>query len=64
MGKNSVSNLLNNPILQKPGDEMSARVTKSGRQVAKVSKDNGNSKYSATRYANGTVVETKTTKIN
>ena len=43
---------------------MSARVTKSGRQVAKVSKDNGNSKYSATRYANGTVVETKTTKIN
>lgn len=43
---------------------MSACVTNNGRQVFKVSKDNGNIKYSATRYQNGTVVETKTTKPN
>ncbi len=64
MKKNFLSNLFSNSVLQKPGDEISARITNSGRQVFKVSKDNGNTKYSATRYANGTVVETKTTKFN
>lgn len=64
MKKNFLSNLFSNSVLQKPGDEISARITNSGRQVLKVSKDNGNTKYSATRYANGTVVETKTTKFN
>lgn len=64
MGKNFLSSIFNNSILQKPGDQVSARVTDSGRQVLKVSKDEGKSKYSATRYQNGTVVETKTTKLN
>jgi len=64
MSKNFLSNLFSNSVLQKPGDEISARITTSGRQVLKVSKDNGNTKYSATRYANGTIVETKTTKFN
>lgn len=36
--------------------------TNSNRQVLKISKDNGSSKYSATRYSNGTIVETKVTK--
>lgn len=48
--------------LTKPGDKMEARVTDNNRQVFKISKDNGNSKYSATKYPNGTIVETKTTK--
>lgn len=49
-------------ILNKPGDRLEARVTDSNRKVLKVSADNGNSKYSATQYPNGTVVETKVTK--
>lgn len=64
MAKNNLLSIFTNSILNKPGDEMSARVTKSNRQVLKVSQDNGKSKYSATRYPNGTVVETKTTKPN
>lgn len=63
MGKNFLLNLFSNSVLQEPGDEISARVTDSGRQVLKVSKDNGRFKYSATRYKKGTVVETKTTKL-
>jgi hypothetical protein len=53
-----------NPLsaLQKPGDNMSARVTNTNRKVLKIETDNGRSKYSATQYPNGTVVETKTTK--
>ncbi len=49
-------------ILTKPGDRLEARITDSNRRVVKVQKDNGNSKYSATQYPNGTVVETKVTK--
>lgn len=49
-------------ILNKPGDKLEARITDSNRRVVKVQKDNGNSKYSATQYPNGTVVETKVTK--
>ena len=49
-------------ILSEPGDKLEARVTNSNRKVVKIQKDNGNSKYSATQYANGTVVETKVTK--
>ena len=64
MAKNNLLSIFTNSILNKPGDEMSARVTKSNRQVLKVSQDNGKSKYSTTRYPNGTVVETKTTKPN
>ena len=48
--------------LSEIGDKVEARVTNSGRQVIKASKGDGKSKYSATRYSNGTVVETKTTK--
>ena len=64
MGKKGLLSILSDSILQKPGDNMSARVTDSGRQVLKVSKNQGKSKYSATRYPNGTVVETRTTKPN
>lgn len=51
-------------ILKNPGDKISGSVTDSGRKVIKVETDNGNSKYSATQYSNGTIVETKTTKKN
>lgn len=63
MSKNLLS-IFSNSILNKPGDEMSARVTSSNRKVLKVSKNNGKNKYSVTRYPNGTTVETKTTKSN
>ena len=49
-------------ILNKPGDRLEARITDSNRRVVKVQTDNGNSKYSATQYPNGTLVETKVTK--
>ena len=49
-------------ILSEPGDKLEARVTNSKRKVVKIQKDNGNSKYSATQYSNGIVVETKVTK--
>ncbi len=62
MSKNLLS-IFSNSILNKPGDELSARVTSSNRQVLKVSKNNGKNKYSVARYPNGTTVETKTTKL-
>lgn len=46
-------------ILNKPGDKLEARITDSNRRVVKLQKDNGNSKYSATQYPNGTIVEIK-----
>ena len=49
-------------ILKNPGDRAEARITNSGRKVVKISVDNGKTKYSATKYKNGTTVETKTTK--
>ena len=61
--KNEVSNT-NSPfgMLRNPGDNLSARVTNTNRKVLKVETNNGCSKYSATQYPNGTIVETKTTK--
>ncbi len=61
MFKNALSKLTGG-ILQKPGDKLEARITPSNRKVIKVSKDNGKEKYSVTKYSNGTLVETKTTK--
>lgn len=49
-------------FLSQPGDKAEARVTDSMRKVLKVSTNGGNSKYSATQYPNGTIVETRTTK--
>ncbi len=49
-------------FLKQPGDKLEARVTNSNRKVLKASTDGGNSKYSATQYPNGTIVETRTTK--
>ena len=49
-------------ILTKPGDRLEAYITKSGRNVLKVQKDSGNSKYSIAQYLTGTIVETKVTK--
>lgn len=49
-------------LLKNPGDNLVARVTNSGKKVVKIETNNGNSKYSATKYPNGTIVETKTTK--
>lgn len=60
--KNTLMKIANS-ILQKPGDELSARITKNNRQVLKIKNNDGLTKYSATRYPNGTVVETKTTKL-
>lgn len=59
----SVLAILKDGILKNPGDEVSARITETGRKVGKVSLDNGRQKYSVTEYPNGTRVETKTTKI-
>lgn len=60
--KNNPSTTKNPGILYKPGDKLEACITDTNRQVIKLQKDDGNSKYSATRYPNGTVVETKVTK--
>ena len=61
--KNSNTSLSkNNGILTQPGDRLEATVTKTGRNVIKIQKNNGYSKYSATQYPNGTIVETKVTK--
>jgi len=50
-------------ILTQPGDRLEAYVTKSGRNVLKIQKSNGDYKYSATKYpTTGTIVETKSTK--
>ncbi len=46
-------------ILTNRGDKLEARITDTNRRVVKVQKDNGDFKYSATQYSNGTVVETK-----
>lgn len=56
------SSNLSGGLLRKPGDHLEARVTQTGRQVIKMSTDNGPTKYSATRYPTGTVVETRVTK--
>ena len=61
--KSSNSNLsTKNGVLNRPGDRLEARVTKTNRNVITLHKDNGNMKYSATQYPNGTIVETKVTK--
>ena len=59
---NSTTNENLSSILEYPGDKLDARITDSNRQVVKISKDRGNTKYSETRYPNGTVVQTKSTK--
>ena len=56
-----ISNLFHITPLKYPGDKLTAKVTKTGRQVLKTqTRETG--KYSATRYKNGTIVETKTTR--
>lgn len=45
-----------------PGDELSARITDTGKKVLKISKNKGTDKYSITQYKNGTTVETRTKK--
>ena len=59
---NSSGLVKKNGILTQPGDRLEARVTDTGRNVIKIQKDGGNSKYSATQYPNGTIVETRVTK--
>lgn len=59
--KNSID-LFDGTDLSKPGDKASARITKTGRKVLTIEKENGTQKYSATQYSNGTIVETRTTK--
>ncbi len=54
---------INETGLTEPGDELTAQITKTGRKVIKLKKSQGMQKYSATQYSNGTIVETKTTKI-
>jgi hypothetical protein len=64
MKKNELAVIKNNG-LENPGDNLSARITDTGRQVLKVERKNGGEKYSATRYpSTGTIVETKTTKAD
>ena len=54
--KNELTTFLDNNFLSKPGDEFSARVTKTGRKVIKAQKDG--KKASATRYKTGKTVYT------
>lgn len=54
---------INETGLTEPGDKLTAQITKTGRKVIKLKKSQGMQKYSATQYSNGTIVETKTTKI-
>ena len=63
-GRNSkeIDTVDNRGILSEPGDRLEARVTKTNRKVLKIEKEQGASKYSATEYPNGTLVETKVTK--
>ena len=58
----SLTNLFNG-TLKNRGDKFDARITGTGRQVARANLNNGMNKYSITRYPNGTTVETKTTKF-
>ena len=51
-----------NSFLRAPGDHAEARITPSNRLVMKASRDNGNEKISETRYSNGTVVRTYSSK--
>ena len=44
-------------IITDPGDKLEARVTENGRQVINVTK--GDAKFSAVRYPNGRIVETR-----
>ncbi len=52
------------PILQDPGDKLDAKITKTRRKVVRVTKANGTGKFSVTEYPNGTIVETKSVKLN
>lgn len=49
-------------LLSEPGDSLFARITDTGREVLKIKTNGGDSKYSVTRYPNGTTVEVKSTK--
>lgn len=53
--------VLKNAPLSKPGDYLSARVTKGDKRVLKVCVDG--CKRSLTEYPNGTIVETLTRKV-
>lgn len=52
-------------ILSVPGDEYSGRVTKSGREIYKFTKNIGDEQIKLSRvvYPNGTEVDTKTKKL-
>jgi len=49
-------------ILKNPGDKFEAKITSTGKQVIKISQNNGDVKYSAVRYPDR-LVETKSTKL-
>lgn len=55
--RDMITSISNDGMLKKPGDSLSAEITKSGRQVIKI--DTDVIKHTATRYpSTGTVVET------
>lgn len=62
MAKNDGKIVCKSRFLTNPRDGLETHITDFNRRVVKVQKDNGNSKYSATQYPNGIVVETKVTK--
>ena len=49
-------------ILNNPGDRFEARITTSGRKVIRIITNGGRTKYSATQYRTGRIVETKSSK--
>lgn len=54
--------ILRSPILKEIGDEISARITPTGRKVGKIRTNGGKEKYAITQYKNGTIVETRSRK--
>lgn len=56
--KKDVLSTITNGLLQQPGDELLARVTKTGRKVIKIKTNGGKQKYCAVQYLTGKIVET------
>lgn len=52
----------NSSLLNNPGDNFLAKITKTNRKVMKVDKPSEGVKLSETRYSSGTIVQTKSVK--
>lgn len=63
MNTNELSTIPQNAGLENPGDQLTARITDSGREVVSIEKNNGQDKITAVRYpTTGTIVVTQSQK--